>query len=98
MIYQWVIKKGWIVHKSAVKPGCWAFKLNEAGTAIHVELVSRNPAIAIGASGGGPHVKTIDDAIRDNAFIKPRPLATWGGVGSWVFADPYWKDELGEVA
>ena len=39
----------------------------------HVEIaISRK--FSIGASGGGSRTRTVDDAIRDNAFIKIRPI------------------------
>ena len=93
-LYQMSIRKGWIVSDAGLRPGAWVFYLNAEGTkAIHVELVSRNPAIAIGASGGGSSVRSVSDAIRENAFIKPRPWASRSGPRA--FADPYWKDEIG---
>jgi len=53
--------------------GCLAFWLKN-GVARHVE-VCIDSLHTIGASGGGRHVKTLDDAIRHNAFIKIRPIS-----------------------
>ena len=52
----------------------------------HVEICVGN-GIALGASGGGPWVKTIEDAIASNAFVKQRPIASRGGV-AW-YGDPF---------
>lgn len=48
----------------------------KGGVAVHVEIIEEvlSPKfyISIGASGGGPDVRTIEDAIKANAFIKRR--------------------------
>ena len=46
------------------------------GVIVHVEVVfsTHNPVLSIGAKGGGRFVQTIEDAIRNNAFIKIRPV------------------------
>jgi len=53
--------------------GCLAFWLDDAGRAVHVMLMVDNGHV-IGASGGGSKTDDLADAIRDNAFIKMRPL------------------------
>jgi len=56
----------------------------------HVEMIWGKPDgiwVSIGASGGGSKTKTREDAIRDNAFIKVRPLE--GRGGHLFFADPF---------
>jgi len=60
-------------------PGCLVFWLNTAGKAVHVEICLRGrtpygQALAIGAKGGGSTTHTVDDAIKQNAFIKVRPI------------------------
>ena len=43
----------------------------------HVEIII-GPVTSLGASGGGRRVKTREDAIRENAYIRPRPvIKTW---------------------
>jgi len=53
--------------------GCGVFYENSDGTIVHVEMCVDN-LFAIGASGGGSKTLTQEDAIRDNAFIKQRPI------------------------
>lgn len=62
-------------------PGVLVF-YREQGRVVHVEMVVETLAdhtrLAIGASGGGPFVKTREDAIAANAFVKLRPVrAGW---------------------
>jgi len=64
--------------------GCLVFNRNAAGVAIHVEICI-NHLQTIGASGGGSHVKTREDAIKYNAFVKKRPIR------GTVFIDPFKK-------
>jgi len=52
--------------------GCLVFWFRD-GRAIHVEMLI-DDSLVIGASGGGSSVKTLRDAIRQNAFVKMRPL------------------------
>ena len=67
--------------------GCLVFWLNNAQTkAIHIEMMSDN-LHTIGASGGGSKTKTIADAIRDNAFVKMRPLG-YRGL-NYKICDPF---------
>ena len=53
---------------------------------IHVEMMVDNYH-AVGASGGGSRTKTIADAIRDNAFVKMRPLG-YRGL-NYKICDPF---------
>lgn len=62
--------------------GCLAFNVNSRGHATHVEICI-NSAQTVGASGGGSHVRTRQDAIRYNAFIKIRP------VRGTIIVDPF---------
>lgn len=66
--------------------GDLVFWRNKKGDIIHVEIcLSRE--LSIGASGGGPTVKNVKQAIKQNAFIKIRPLASRSGV--WGYCNPY---------
>lgn len=56
------------------------------GIATHVEICL-SPEFSIGASGGGSKTKTREDAIRDNAFIKIRPIER--GRLILGFCDPF---------
>ena len=66
--------------------GALVFWFNSAGKAVHIELCL-NDTLAIGASGGGPLVKTLNDAMRENAFIKVRPLNSRPGIRRYI--DPF---------
>lgn len=69
--------------------GCFAFCLNSDGHVVHVEICL-NDRFTIGASGGSSKVKTIDDAIRYNAFIKMRPIDRLRrGFSKVLFVDPF---------
>jgi len=64
--------------------GVLAFWYNKSKTKIvHVEICL-NKHQTIGASGGTSRTVTKEDAIRDNAFIKIRPIRE-----NAVFADPF---------
>jgi len=52
--------------------GCLVFWFRD-GRAVHVEMLI-DDSLVIGASGGGSSVKSLKDAIRQNAFVKMRPL------------------------
>ena len=68
-------------------PGDLVMWYNKAGTRIiHVEIYIGN-GLSIGASGGGSKTKTITNAIKHNAFIKIRPVASRGG--KILYCDPY---------
>ncbi len=76
--------------KPTTKPqaGVLAFWKNKKGDRIiHVEMCI-NEWQTVGSSGGGSRTKTKEDAIRDNAFIKVRPIRKGA-----LFADPF---SLGE--
>ena len=60
-------------------PGNLAFWFDNQRTAVHV-AVCLNHEFYIGAEGGGKFVKTLDDAIKHNAFIKIRPLSSRPGA------------------
>ena len=64
---------------------------NGDGSAIfHVEVIFAridNMIYTIGASGGGSKTITKEDAIRDNAFVKIRPLTDRGVT--LLYADPF---------
>jgi len=66
--------------------GCLAFWLDSAGRAVHVMLMVDNGHV-IGASGGGSATITASDAIRENAYVKMRPLAYRKGIP--VIIDPF---------
>ena len=65
--------------------GCLVFWFNN-GKAIHVGmLVSQD--LFISAAGGNKKTKTIEEAIRQNAFVKVRPI-TYRGQ-SYKIVDPF---------
>lgn len=67
--------------------GCLVFWLNDMqDRAIHVEMLIDNYH-TVGASGGGSKTKTIADAVRDNAFVKMRPLG-YRGL-NYKICDPF---------
>jgi hypothetical protein len=70
-----------------VKPGCLLF-YNHNHRVSHVVIVWAiigNRLLTLGASGGGRHVKTVEDAVKYNAFVKVRPA-----LPGWVKAvDPF---------
>jgi len=53
--------------------GCLVFFASPTGQVNHVEYCL-NSFLSVGASGGNSKTITIQDAIRDNAFIKLRPI------------------------
>ena len=70
--------------------GDWCFWFNDAARAVHV-AVAWGGGIYIGAEGGGPSVKTMEEAQRRNAYIKFRPLESRPGarfVNPWAPAHP----------
>ena len=70
-------------------PGALAFwSYNPGGTKKHVELCI-DEKHSIGASGGGSRVKTEEDAILWNAFVKVRPVCPRGSMGRIEFVDPF---------
>ena len=64
--------------------GCLVFFMRD-GRAYHVE-VCINEYQTTGASGGGSRTKTVQDAIKHNAFIKRRPIPQ---ASNLVFVDPF---------
>ena len=81
-----------LYHKFPIKPangkaGDLAFWSNiDNGKIIHVEICV-NDDLSIGASGGGSLTRTEKDAIRQNAFIKVRPIESRKHL--YGFANPY---------
>lgn len=61
------------------EPGDLCFWFDNQGVAVHV-AVCINEEFYIGAEGGGRHVKTLEAAIKENAFIKIRPLSSRPGA------------------
>jgi len=75
---------------SEPKPGDLVFWYDRSDKkVIHVEIYIGS-GLSIGASGGGSKTKTIANAIKSNAFIKIRPVASRGG--SVEYCDPYVKE------
>jgi cell wall-associated NlpC family hydrolase len=73
-------------------PGSLVFwsSTEDASGIRHVEMIYAiiaGKAFSIGASGGGSRTITKEDAIRDNAFVKIRPVD--GRSGHVLFADPF---------
>jgi len=54
--------------------GCLIFWFNKKGRSIHVAVMKDN-CLLIHAAGGGQLTETIEDAKRDNAYVKQRSLA-----------------------
>lgn len=67
-------------------PGCLIFWKNAAGRATHVEIVLDGEH-TIGASGGGSSTTDEDQAAKQNAFVKIRPIKYRGP--SYVVVDPF---------
>jgi len=65
--------------------GCLVFWFRD-GRAVHVEMLI-DDSLVIGASGGGSSVKSLKDAIRQNAFVKMRPLKYRGE--NFKIIDPF---------
>ena len=65
--------------------GCLVFFRGQNEQICHIEMCI-NDELMIGASGGGRFVKTIEDAVKYNAFVKIRPVKRAGLVG---FIDPF---------
>ena len=69
------------------KAGDVIFWMNAAhNDIVHVEIIL-NDEMSIGASGGGSRVKTLQDAIKANAFIKKRPFRSRKHIKG--FFNPY---------
>lgn len=54
-------------------PGCLVFWFNKQAKAVHVAMMVEKEFL-VHASGGGPSVKTIKDAIEKNAYVMMREL------------------------
>ncbi len=61
-------------------------------TATHVEMMIDEHHV-IGASGGGSSTKTVADAIKQNAFVKMRPIRYRGR--NYKICDPFMKHKGG---
>jgi hypothetical protein len=74
--------------KRVMRPykGCLVFWNNGAGRARHVEICISSE-LSIGASGGGRNNINTAAAIRDNAYVKIRPIDGRGDVLG--YCDPY---------
>jgi len=68
-----------------IRPGDLVFWF-ESGRARHVMMLYKHGYV-IGACGGGKRTKTTKDAIRDNAFVKLRPIG-YDGDG-YKICDPF---------
>lgn len=66
--------------------GRLVFWLDDGGRAVHVEFCIGH-GLAMGASGGGSGTNTVEDAIRQNAFIKVRSIDSRRGPK--VYVDPF---------
>lgn len=64
--------------------GCLVFFMRN-GKAYHVEIAI-NKFQTIGASGGGSNIKTVQDAIKHNAYVKRRPIPQSSNL---IFIDPF---------
>jgi len=85
-LYEFFKKLG----KLAIRPsaGCLAFWATIPGGHIrHVEMMI-DETLSIGASGGGAKIRDLEDAIRQNAYIKIRPV-NLNATDLFGFADPF---------
>jgi len=76
--------------------GCLVFWLAPSPSgerAIHVEMMIDEYHV-VGASGGNSRTKTLEDAIRQNAFVKMRPVEYRGG--NYKIIDPFKEVENGD--
>ena len=79
-------------HVSIINPegGDLVFWYNKSKSKIiHVEICI-GKGLSIGASGGGSKTRTIANAMRNNAFIKVRPIASRSG--DVKYSNPYFKE------
>jgi len=69
------------------KLGCLVFwNKGPDSRAIHVEMCISDD-LSIGASGGGSSTLTVEDAMRQNAFVKVRPFRSRSNIA--LFSDPF---------
>lgn len=66
--------------------GCLVFWESVSGYVRHVELCL-DGELSIGASGGGSATNTLEDAVRQNAYVKIRPIQGRGKIKGYV--DPF---------
>jgi len=90
-LYDWACRNGGAVG-IPTEPGCLVFwgATSSPNSIFHVEIawgIFDGTWVSMGASGGGSKTKTREDAIRDNAFIKIRPM--YGRNSHIFFADPF---------
>jgi len=73
---------------SEAREGCLVLYANESAPdrIVHVEYCI-NGLFSIGASGGGSQTLTTADAVKNNAFIKVRPIGVAGRV--YKLVDPF---------
>jgi len=74
-----------LVEGDDIRPGCLVFWFRD-GRARHVMMIHSHGYV-IGACGGGKETKTKKDAIRDDAFVKMRPISYNGD--SYKVYDPF---------
>ncbi len=74
-------------------PGCLAFWGAGPQAIGHVEMciaLCGDQVLTIGAKGGGSKTLTVEDAIRQNAFVKVRPVLGPGARTDFVgYNDPF---------
>jgi len=68
------------------RPGDLVFWATGTGRIIHIEMCI-GKGLAIGASGGSRNTRTYQDAIKQNAYIKIRPILMRPGV--WRYVNPF---------
>ena len=66
------------------KEGCLVFWTNKKRKVNHVEYVYKR-GLTIGASGGGSKTLTMENAIKQNAYVKIRPLRK----GYYAIVNPF---------
>lgn len=74
----------------AATPGCLAFWGSSTAKIIHVELVVAaigHDVFTIGASGGGSKTLTKEIAMKQNAFVKVRPMK----ADPIAIVNPFWQ-------
>ncbi|MGW8301312.1 MAG: C40 family peptidase [Desulfobacterales bacterium] len=74
------------IKREEVEAGDLVFWQSSTGWVCHVEMCL-NKKLSIGASGGGSKTLTIEDAVKQNAFIKIRPIDSRSGI--WGFTSPF---------
>jgi cell wall-associated NlpC family hydrolase len=66
--------------------GCLVFWENGAGKIVHVEYCL-DGTHSIGASGGASATTSAADAIKQNAYVKVRPMKSRAGIAG--YCDPF---------